>query len=154
LTLTGGFFAESFRSDINVDLDQGTKKRTASTAIYFLVTPGNVSRLHRIQSDEVWHFYLGGPLTVIELDAGESKGYRATVLGQDVVAGQLQQYVVKRGTWFGCYPADGTEFSFVGCTVAPGFEFQDFELASRAALLAAFPESASDVIVKLTDGLP
>lgn len=101
----------------------------------------------------VWHFYLGGPLTVIELDETQDTHFKATTLGHDLAAGQTLQHVVHGGTWFGCFPSEGTEFSFVGCTVAPGFEFTDFELASRSQLLANFP-AASSVICKLTEGLP
>lgn len=142
----GGFFAETYRSSITVQTERG--ERSASTAIHFLITPGSVSRLHRIMADELWHFYGGGPLNVIELVDGKAK---VTKIG--ITPGCLPQYVVKAGTWFGSYPCEGFEYSLVGCTVAPGFEFQDFELASRAILLDAFPE-AKDVIVKLTKGLP
>ncbi|KAJ1418455.1 RmlC-like cupin domain-containing protein [Ochromonadaceae sp. CCMP2298] len=161
----GGFYAETFRSSDLVNTPKG--ERSASTAIYFLMTRGNISRLHRIQSDEVWHFYLGAPITVVEIDQA---GARRTVLGPDIAAGQLVQYVVKRGTWFGSFPnipapewqnaeaptgagAEEAAFSFVGCTVAPGFEFSDFELASRAALLEQYPDAAKEIEL-LTEGLP
>jgi predicted cupin superfamily sugar epimerase len=74
----GGYFVETYRAQSTVVSDRGdtTVSRSAATAIYFLVCPGNVSRLHRIQSDELWHFYLGGPMTVIELDNSEPSGYR------------------------------------------------------------------------------
>jgi predicted cupin superfamily sugar epimerase len=144
----GGFYGETFRSDLEINSD-----RIASTAIYFLITPGNVSRFHRIKSDEVWHFYLGGPMSVVEISPDSEGMYKETILGQDIINGEIQQLVVKRDTWFGCFPAEGTSFSFVGCTVAPGFDFRDFELASRASLLKEFPK-ASEIIVKLTEGLP
>ena len=148
----GGFYAETYRASAKVSTPAG--ERNASTAIYFLITPGNVSRLHRIKSDEAWHFYLGGPMTVVELVDGTAK---CTTLGQDVLAEspQVVQYVVKANTWFGSFPNDGTPYSLVGCTVAPGFDFADFELGSRAALLAEFPsEEAKPLIEKLTVGLP
>ena len=116
----GGYYVETFRSDVEVRTGLGDGQlvsRKASTAIFFLICPGNVSRLHRIKSDEVWHFYLGGPMTVIELDINEEKGYRATVLGSDISKGELVQYTVKAGVWFGSFPNEGSEFSFVGCTV-------------------------------------
>ena len=129
-------------------------RRAASTAIYFLITPGAVSRLHRIQADEVWHFYLGSPLVVVEIT--EDGELTKTILGSNVLSGEecpsVPQHVVRAGTWFGCYPLDGGEFSFVGCTVAPGFEFSDFELASRDKLLARFPQHAAE-IEPLTVGL-
>jgi len=144
----GGFFKETDRAESRITSSFG--ERSASTAIYFLITPGSVSRLHRIRADEVWHFYLGGPMTVVELVDGAAK---CTTLGHDVLDGQLVQYTVKAGTWFGSFPNAGSAYSFVGCTVAPGFEFEDFELGSRAALLAEFPD-ARDLVVKLTEGLP
>jgi len=163
----GGWFAETYRGADHVTTSSGAR-RASSTAIYFLICPGNVSRLHRIASDEVWHFYLGGPLAVVEVGNEAEFGpahHKATILGQDIAHGQMVQYTVKAGTWFGCYPLEHEQdaggdgegskevYSFVGCTVAPGFEFSDFELASRAALLAEFPQ-AHEVIVKLTEGLP
>jgi predicted cupin superfamily sugar epimerase len=95
-------------------------------------------------------------MTVVELleEAGEGVGYRETVLGSDVLGEQLVQYVVKRNTWFGSFANPGSDYSFVGCTVSPGFVFEDFELASRADLLARFPRAAAQVINDLTEGLP
>ena len=162
----GGWYQETYKSDEEITRnDDINTRRSASTAILFLVGSGNVSRLHRIASDEIWHFYLGSPLTVVEIGHEYPGGFKETVLGQDIMSTQVVQYTVKKGTWFGCYPqtsTDGTTeeeiYSFVGCTVAPGFEFADFELASRAALLAEFAASesspAKSLIVKLTEGLP
>ena len=143
----GGFFAETYRAESTVETSYGT--RNASTAIYFLITPGSVSRLHKITADECWHFYLGGPLTVLEIS--EDGTLTKTTLGQD--KGQHVQYVVKAGTWFGSYPNKGTEYSFVGCTVAPGFDFSDFKLASRAGLCKQYPQHEKE-IARLTLGLP
>ena len=91
-------------------------------------------------------------MNIVELTP-DGDMYRETVLGPNILDGEVQQLVVKGGTWFGCFPADETPFSFVGCTVSPGFDFQDFELGSRARLLRDFP-NASDIIIKLTVGLP
>ena len=90
-------------------------------------------------------------MTVVEIS--EDGTMKKTVLGKNVLADHKVQYTVKAGTWFGSYPNKGSKFSFVGCTVAPGFEFRDFELASRAALLKAFPQHSED-IERLTNGLP
>ena len=148
----GGFYVETFRSDVLVDTPLG--KRSASTAIYFLVSGDNISRLHRIKSDEIWHFYIGGPISVVELDS-QTGGARTTVLGSDITSGQIMQYTVKANTWFGSFPTNRDDFCFVGCTVAPGFDFADFELGSRAKLLHEFPEeSARQLIEKMTQGLP
>lgn len=149
----GGFYVETFRSDINVEVklnSQDVVIRPASTCIYFLIVSGNFSRLHRIKSDEVWHFYLGGPMTVVEID---ENGCRETILGNNIEKGEIVQYCVKRDTWFGSFPNEGTSYSFVGCSVSPGFVYEDFELASRSKLLEEFPNSR-DMIIKLTEGLP
>lgn len=138
----GGFFRESYRAAGRTQDD-----RSLSTAIYFLLPAGHRSRLHRIKADELWHFYLGGPLTVAQI---LPDGWTETVtLGPDAANGQLSQHAVPAGCWFGAYPEAGTEFSFVGCTVAPGFEFSDLELGDRAALLKRYP-GARELIEKLT----
>lgn len=154
----GGFYVETFRSTSTVQTELGP--RSSSTAIYFLMCHGSISRLHRITSDEVWHFYLGKPITVVEL-VDATGGFKTTTLGPNINSGEVVQYVVKRNTWFGSYPNldenDSIEdqFSFVGCTVSPGFEFSDFELASNAKLTADYPLAASSgVIGKMTVGLP
>lgn len=92
-------------------------------------------------------------MTVVELTHDCESGCRETVLGQNLLEGELQQYIVKGDTWFGCFPAPDTAFSFVGCTVAPGFEFTDLVLGSREKLLKEFP-NASEMIIRLTEGLP
>jgi len=148
----GGFFKETFR-----DLGSIPQKalpsrfksdRNFSTAIYFLLPEGTKSRLHRIASDEVWHFYLGDPLTIVQISPkGEVE---KIVLGQNVKAGQKVQHVVPEGYWFGAYPNSGSRYSFVGCTVAPGFDFADFEIGKRPELLKQFPK-AKEVIEFLTD---
>eukprot|EP00850_Spirogloea_muscicola_P007871 SM000041S15430 [mRNA] locus=s41:15162:16016:- [translate_table: standard] len=159
----GGFFAETLR-DTSVHLPQSALPpsylvgRAVSTAIYFLLPAGSVSRLHRMPAAEVWHFYLGEPLTVVEL--GEDGNVKQTVLGKDLAAGQQLQHVVPPGVWFGSHPTlepVGTtstrdpeaHFSLVGCTVAPAFAFDDFELADRAQLLAEYPGLA-DLVTHLT----
>ncbi|EFJ17135.1 hypothetical protein SELMODRAFT_179045 [Selaginella moellendorffii] len=164
----GGFFCESFRDD-SVILRKETLPsqfkvdRPVSTAIYFLLPSGSVSKLHRIPSSEVWHFYAGDPLTVLEIhDNGEVK---QTVIGPDLAAGQKLQYTVQPMVWFGAFPTkdliDTTKcvkasprdsdknFSLVGCTVAPGFEFQDFVMGESEELKKLFPHLA-DVIEYLT----
>ena len=132
----GGFYRETYRSG-----GRTARGRRYSTAIYFLLPAGARSRLHRLKSDELWHFYLGGPLTVAQIHPGGR--VERTVLGPDAAAGQTQQLVVPAGVWFGAYPEPGTSYSFVGCTVAPGFDFEDFEIADAAALLAEFPGAAA-----------
>lgn len=137
----GGWFAETYRAGTMVDTPNGP--RSASTAILFLLPAGNSSHLHRIASDEVWHFHEGGPLLIHELRDGE---VHITRLSADD-----PQHVVPAGTWFGARPAPGTNYAFVGCTVAPGFDFADFELAGREALMSEgdWSRAAQDVIKAL-----
>jgi predicted cupin superfamily sugar epimerase len=147
----GGYFAETYRSSETVAVHALPSRfggaRAISTAIYFLLENHHVSAFHRIQSDEVWHFYDGGPLDVFVIDlTGELYIIR---LGRDMAAGEVFQAVVPAGCWFGSKPAPESSFSLVGCTVAPGFDFADFELADQQVLLNAFPRHAA-VIRQLT----
>lgn len=148
----GGYFKETYRAN-------GTIKKQAlpsnffgdcsfSTAIYFLLPKGSKSSLHRIKSDEVWHFYLGGPLTLVIIH--KSGQIENITMGQNVQDGQRMQYVVPAGSWFGVYPNSDTEFSFVGCTVAPGFDFNDFELGNKDVLFKQYP-NAKEIIEKLSN---
>jgi predicted cupin superfamily sugar epimerase len=148
----GGYFKETYRASESAKQTALPKRfkgeRSFSTAIYYLLPEGAKSRLHRIASDEIWHFYLGGPLVVVEiLSDGSSK---KTTLGQDISKGQSVQYVVRAGNWFGAFPQEGTEYSFVGCTVAPGFDFSDFEMGDRSLLMAQYPNARKE-IEQLTD---
>jgi predicted cupin superfamily sugar epimerase len=136
-----GFFAETYRASTPVAASSHDGERSASTAIYFLVTADDpVTSLHRLKSDEVFHLYEGGPLDIVRLYAdGRSDVAR---LGLDLAAGERPQIVVPAGTWFGTALADGASHCLVGCTVAPGFEFADFELADGPELEAAYPAAA------------
>jgi len=142
----GGFYRETWRSPVRVDGHPGGS-RAASTAIYFLLPAGTFSALHRVSSDEVWHHYDGDAVDLHLLD--EAAGSHEVVcLGRDVAGGQLAQYVVPAGTWQAAVPR-GDRFALCGCTVAPGFEFADFEMPGRAELLARLPRHA-DVVTRLT----
>lgn len=147
----GGYYRETYRSSEKIPQETLPKcfngDRNYSTAIYFLIPKGKFSSLHRIQADEAWHFYLGGPITIVQISP-EGK-VEEVVMGQDVVNGQKVQHVVPAGYWFGAYLNPGSEYSFVGCTVAPGFDFADFEIGNRAALLKLFPH-AKALIEQLT----
>ncbi len=129
----GGFFRETYRAAA------GNDGRSASTAIYFLLPRGHRSRLHRLSSDEVWHFYGGGPLVVVEIDP--QGRVHETRIGPGLTRGETLQHVVPAGNWFGAYPASGSAYCLVGCTVAPGFEFGDFEMAERDELARVFPHA-------------
>lgn len=139
-----GFYAETYRAGTRVSAASHGGERSASTAIYFLITAEQpVTSLHRLKSDEVFHLYEGGPLEIVRLFAdGRSDVAR---LGLDLAAGERPQVVVPAGTWFGTELAAGASHCLVGCTVAPGFEFADFELAEGPELAARFPAAADRI---------
>jgi len=139
----GGFFRETYRSAERVSRDGGlVETRSASTAIYYLLCDGAHSAWHRIQSDEVWHFYAGEPLNVHVLD--ETGALVTHKLGNALThADAVFQAVVPAGLWFAAECVDPATFALVGCTVAPGFEFSEFELADVGALQARHPQHAA-----------
>jgi len=147
----GGFYAETYRSAEQIDRaalpDRFSGARPFSTAIYFLLEGHHRSMLHRIQADEVWHFYAGGPLNVYVITP--SNELSVIRLGNNLEAGEVFQAVVPAGCWFGSKPTEGVDFSLVGCTVAPGFDFADFDLADRETMLNQFPKW-SEVVELLT----
>ena len=138
----GGFYKETYRSQQLMTVarpDNGAlAQRNVSTGIYFLLERGNFSAFHQIRSDEMWHFYAGQALEVLEISA--SGALRCTRLGANILQGEVFQHVVPAHTWFASRVAAGGSFALVGCTVAPGFDFADFCLADRATLLAEFPQ--------------
>ena len=132
----GGHYRETYRAAATVTPPGFEGPRALSTAIYFLLQAGEVSALHRLRSDEVWHFHTGATLLVIELTlAGALTEHR---LGLEVERGEQLQVMVPAGSWFGARVAGGVGFTLVGCTVAPGFDFADFELADRETLEARY----------------
>jgi uncharacterized protein len=148
----GGYFRETYRAEGLISHkflpDTFNGARHYSTAILYLLTTGAKSRLHRIASDEVWHFYMGDPLTIVQLHPTGS--VESVVLGHDILAEQRLQIIIPAGTWFGAYLNKGSQYSFVGCTVSPGFDFADFELGKREQLMKQFPH-AQELIDMLTD---
>ena len=146
----GGWYKETYKSKETISAtalpERFGSTRAFSTAIYFLLEEENFSAFHRIKSDECWHFYDGDPLDVYVL---KSDGSLDIIhLGQDINNDQLFQYVVPANCWFASKPAAGSKFCFVGCTVAPGFDFADFEMADSASLIKDFPQH-QDVIETL-----
>jgi uncharacterized protein len=138
----GGFYKETYRSAEIIDATalpgRFNADRHLSTAIYFLLERGQFSAFHRIKSDELWHFYSGGPLNIYVI---HPDGRSALVrLGSNVEKGEVFQAMVPAGCWFASEPAKNSDYCFVGCTVAPGFDFADFELASREDLARDFPQ--------------
>ncbi len=136
----GGYYRETYRS---FDAIPGSSK-VYSTAIYYMLVPGAVSKMHRLKADEVFHFYLGDPVTWVLLEP--SKKVRKVVLGNVLESGQHPQMAVPAGTWFGGYLNEGGNFALMGTTVAPGFEFSDFELGKREELLKAFPNAEKEIL--------
>lgn len=132
----GGYYRETYRSAQMLETAEGTD-RSVSTAIYYLLENEDKSHFHRIKSDELWFFHQGQALEIILLTPGQPT---RLVLGSNFSRGELPQAVVPANTWFAAHLKHRTGYALVSCTVAPGFDFADFELADRAALLAEFPQ--------------
>jgi predicted cupin superfamily sugar epimerase len=147
----GGWYRETYRAAECVPAEALPARfggaRSHSTAIYFLLAAGTISRLHRIKSDEVWHFYAGDPLLLSVI--GADGVLTVTRLGPLEDATAVPQAVVPAGAWYGAALVPGGSWALTGGTVAPGFDFTDFELGERQTLLAAFPQHRA-VIEALT----
>jgi uncharacterized protein len=148
----GGHFRETYRAAERIAHEalpaRFSGPRAFGTAIYFLLRRGECSALHRIRSDEIWHFYDGDPLTLYVLDDRDG-GLAVVTLGRDATRGEAPQAVVPAGRWFGATVEPPGAFTLIGCTVAPGFDFADFEMAERAALVRRHPRHRA-LIERLT----
>lgn len=149
--LEGGYFREVYRSEETIPADALNERysgeRAFSTSIYFLLRGDEVSHFHRLKSDEVWHFYAGSSLIIHFISTA---GKHCTIkLGGNFEKGEVFQSVVEKGCWFGAVVNDTSSYSLVGCTVAPGFGFDDFELGRREDLIELYPEHKT-IIKKLT----
>ena len=145
----GGWYRQTYRAPLTLPhaaLPGHAGDRAASTAIYFLLAGDQFSAFHRLRSDEVWHFYAGSELIVHVIEHGT---YSEILLGNDMQAGQQFQAVVPSGCWFGSSLRHPDTYALVGCTVAPGFDFADFEMAKRAELIAHYPQHRA-MIERLT----
>lgn len=131
----GGYFVETYRSLLPIPAHGSM--RAASTCIFYLLTPDTCSALHRLASDEIFHFYLGDPVEMLLLHP-DGRG-EEIVLGQDLTAGQRLQVVVPLGVWQGARLRDGGRYALMGCTVAPGFDYRDYEHGRPATLAAQYP---------------
>jgi uncharacterized protein len=145
----GGHYRETFRAaPLPFDLP-GRGSRAASTAIYYLLDAGEFSAFHRVRSDEVWHHYAGAPLDLFTLSETPTGPEQRTVrLGPNVLGGEVPQAVVPAGV-FQAARSTRSGYALCGCTVAPGFDFSDFEISKRDILHALFP-SSKDLIYSLT----
>jgi predicted cupin superfamily sugar epimerase len=151
--IEGGFFRETYRSAGSIleaalpPLYQGRGSRSLGTAIYFLLTADTFSEMHRLPTEEVFHVYFGGPARMLQLSP-DGAG-RELVLGTDILAGHEPQVVVPAGVWQGTCLEPGVEFILLGATMAPGFDYADYESGVREELVAKYPSHA-ELITRLT----
>jgi uncharacterized protein len=153
----GGWFRQTWRAEEAIPaaalparyVSGREAGRSAGTAIYYLLEPESFSEMHRLASDEVFHFYLGDAVEMLQLFP-DGSGRRA-VLGQDVLQGQLLQTVVPQGVWQGSRLVEGGKFALLGCTVSPGFEYADYASGQREELVRGWQEWA-EMIGRLTRG--
>lgn len=138
----GGWYAQTYKSSEWIPAEALPERfngdRSFSSAIYFLLEQNEYSAFHRIKSDECWHFYSGDPLEIFTLLPGGR--IDKVILGNDFIKGHVFQYIVPANCWFASRPAAASKYCFVGCTVAPGFDFADFEMANAEKLVNEFPE--------------
>jgi predicted cupin superfamily sugar epimerase len=151
LTIEGGYFRETYRSALSLPAEALPSgyggDRNISTAIYYLLTPDTFSVIHGVKSDEVFHFYAGDPIEMLQLWP-DGTGTTRTI-GNDLAAGHEPQVIVPAGVWQGCRLEPGGEWALMGCTVAPGFEYTDYQAGDRGELTAAYPQFA-ELIASLT----
>ncbi|MGD0552106.1 MAG: cupin domain-containing protein [Sedimentisphaerales bacterium] len=147
----GGFFIETYRAAEVLKkeiLPAGLSgDRNISTVILYLLTAKTVSLMHQLKCDEMFHFYLGNPVTMLQLHPDGSS--EIITLGHDILNEQKVQVLVPKGTWQGAFIQPGGKFSLMGCSVAPGFDEADFELGDRETLLAEYPDM-EELILHLT----
>lgn len=148
----GGYYVETYRSAENIERtslpERYDSDKSYSTAIFYLLTPGTRSRIHRLKSDEVFHFYMGDPVKLVLIHP--SGTIKVLFLGHDIRAGQFVQAVVPAGIWQGAHLLEGGQFALMGATVAPGFDFSDRELGTRKELLELYPQH-NDIITSLAE---
>ncbi len=148
LDIEGGYFRETYRSEEILSKDvlppRYQSGRCIGTAIYYLLTPDNFSAVHKVASDEIFHFYLGDPVQMLLLYP-DGTG-REVTLGQDIQNGQELQLVVPRGVWQGASLKQDGRYALLGTTVSPGFEYQDFIPGQRESLLSGYPKYASRIL--------
>jgi len=151
LPAEGGFYVETYRSKESIPADalpeRYERQRSLGTSILYLLTADNFSALHRIKSDEIFHFYLGDSVEMLQLHPDGSG--EVITLGTDIAAGQRPQVTVPCGTWQGCSLKSGGDYALMGCTVWPGFEFEDYQQGRRESLAKEYP-NYRQLIIRLT----
>jgi uncharacterized protein len=151
--IEGGFFRETYRSPGIIPVESlppeysSQSSRSLGTSIYYLLTADTFSEMHRLPTEEVFHLYLGGPVRMLQLFAGGAS--RELVLGTDILGGQQPQVIVPAGVWQGSRLEPGVEFALLGATMAPGFDYADYEQGRRSVLAGLYPDQA-DLIHILT----
>lgn len=147
LEMEGGYFRETYRSRWMIPgehLPEGMLgQRSIGTAIYYLITPESYSTLHRLPGSEIFHFYLGDPVVMLQLHPDGSTA--KLTLGQDIAAGQHPQAVVRGGVWQGLRLAEGDKWALLGTTMSPGFDYADYETGVREELAAQYPAVAEEI---------
>jgi predicted cupin superfamily sugar epimerase len=147
----GGYFKEAYRDDEVIKNDHLPSRfksdRNYSTAIYYLLDGNNFSAFHKIKSDEIWHFYAGSSLIIYLFD--KDGNLKEFILGNNPEKDEHLMAVIPKESWFAAKVIDNNSFSLIGCTVAPGFHFDDFELGNRENLIRQYPEHSS-LIIELT----
>jgi hypothetical protein len=148
----GGYYKEIYRSEEKIPNsvlpNRYSSNRNCCTSIFFLLKKGIFSAIHRLKSDEIYHFYTGSPITTLLLFPDLSS--KVVTLGNNIQKGEIPQLVIPKGTWQGsCIKNENPDFALLGCTVSPGFEFEDFETASRNRLIEKYPDQEK-FITKLT----
>ena len=147
----GGFFAPAFRASEQISRgglpDRFAGNRAIASSIYYLLKKGQFSTFHRLKSVEIWNFFEGDPLTIHVLD--QLGALTEKRLGRDFDKGERFQVAIEAGDWFAAEQRGPGDFTLVGCTVAPGFEYEDMEIAGRVELLANYPQYKA-IIERLT----
>lgn len=145
----GGYFKETYRCNIIISQstlpDEYKSDRNVSTAIYFLLESDHFSAFHKINQDEIWHFYEGSSIAIHQI--APNGDYSKIIIGNKIENGEIPQYVVPSGYWFAANVVNPNDYSLVGCTVAPGFDFEDFLMPNRDELTTLFPQH-SKIITK------
>ncbi|HVZ17390.1 MAG TPA: cupin domain-containing protein [Terriglobales bacterium] len=147
LTIEGGLFRETYRSPQSISLPLYSGPRSLATAIYYLLTPDTFSRMHRVPGEEIFHFYLGDPVEMLQLNPGGSG--EIITMGHDIASGMKLQHVVPGGWWQGARLKAGGRFALMGTTMSPGFEYEDYAMPKGEELIAKYRDFAA-IIFALT----
>jgi uncharacterized protein len=141
LTIEGGYFRETYRSPEQIAPPGYLGARSLGTAIYYLLTPETFSQMHRVPGEEMFHFYLGDPVEMLQI-APDGTG-ELIVMGTDIEGGMLPQHVVPGGYWQGARLREGGKYALMGTTMSPGFDYADYETGKWDELAESFPQHSA-----------